>query len=79
MKLFIDILGWVGSLEIVTAYCLNSYQKIASNSLLFLILNLTGGIFLAVYSFYYQALASTFINVIWVAIAIPGVVRQFKK
>ena len=48
MKLIVDILGWIGSVAVIAAYGLNSYQKIKSDSYLFLILNLVGGIFLII-------------------------------
>lgn len=79
MKLLIDIIGWVGSCMVVLAYGLNSYQKIKSNSMLFYLLNLVGGIFLIVYSIYYTAYANTFINVVWVFIAIPAIIQLIRK
>ena len=48
--LLIDVLGWVGSIAILAAYGLNSYQLIKSNSILFYSLNIVGGIFLIIYS-----------------------------
>lgn len=79
MKLIIDILGWIGSIAVIAAYGLNSYQKIKSDSYLFLSLNLLGGIFLIIYSYYYTAYANTFINVVWVIIAVPALIRLFRK
>jgi hypothetical protein len=79
MKLLVDVLGWIGSVAVIAAYGLNSYQKIKSDSYLFLILNLIGGIFLIVYSFYYTAYANTFINVVWVIIAIPALIKLISK
>ena len=76
MKLLIDIIGWAGSIAVIAAYGLNSYQKISSTSLLFLMLNLIGGIFLIIYSIYYMAYANTFINVVWVIIAIPALYKN---
>jgi len=75
VKLIIDIIGWVGSVQVIAAYGLNSYQKIKSNSLLFLLLNFFGGICLIVYTIYYSAFANTFINVVWVIIAIPALIK----
>ncbi len=79
MKLLVDILGWIGSVAVIAAYGLNSYQKIKSDSYLFLILNLIGGAFLIVYSFYYTAYANTFINVVWVIIAVPALIKLISK
>ena len=78
MKL-IDIIGWIGSVEVIAAYGLNSYQKIKSDSLLFQFLNLTGGIFLIINTLYYSAYPSTFINIVWVVIASVALFNIFKK
>jgi hypothetical protein len=75
----IDILGWTGSLLIIAAYGLNSYQKIKSDSLLFYTLNILGGIFLIVYSVDKAAYANTFVNIVWVVIAIPALIHVLKK
>lgn len=79
MKLLIDVIGWIGSIEVILAYGLNSYQKISSNSLTFQVLNLTGGAFLIANTIYYGAFPSAFINVIWVLIAIPAIYQILKK
>lgn len=75
----IDILGWTGSVMVIVAYGLNSYQRMASNSLGFLLLNFIGGILLIVYSAFHGAFANTFINVVWVFIAVPALIRYFVK
>lgn len=79
MKLLIDILGWIGSVLLIAAYALNSYQKIKSDSYTFLLLNIVAGIFLIIYSWYYTAFSNTFINVVWVIIAIPALIKVFRK
>ncbi len=79
MELLIDIIGWTGSIMVIAAYGLNSYQKLDSKSLMFLLLNLFGGIFLIVYSYYYSAFANTFINVVWVIIAVPALVSYVNR
>lgn len=79
MDLFIDILGWIGSVSVVAAYGLNTYQKIKSDSLLYYILNIAGGIFLIIYSIHKEAYANTFINVVWVFIALPAIIKAFTR
>ena len=79
MKLFIDTISWLGSFAVITAYGLNSYQVIKSNSWLFLLLNLSGGTFLIVYTVYYSAYANTFINIVWVIIAAVAMVKLWYK
>lgn len=79
MKILIDVLGWAGSFAVVIAYGLNSYQKLRSDSIVFYLLNLVGGIFLIVYSCYKAAYANTFINIVWVIIAVPALIKVIKK
>lgn len=79
MELLIDILGWIGSVEVLIAYGLNVANRLKSNSLTYILLNLTGGIFLIIYSFYYSAFANTFINVVWAVVAIGAMVGYFRK
>jgi hypothetical protein len=74
-----DVIGWIGSLCVILAYGLNSYQKLRSDSLLFYVLNVVGGIFLIIYSNYKEAYANTFINVVWVIIAIPAIFKVLFK
>jgi hypothetical protein len=78
MEVLIEILGWVGSVEILVAYGLNSYQRIRSDSMVFYLLNLTGGILLIIYTIHKDAFANTFVNLVWVLIAAIAMVRLFK-
>lgn len=77
MNQLIEILGWIGSVEVIAAYALNSYQKIKADSWQFQILNLTGAIFLIVNSVYKQAYPFTLINSVWAVIAISALVRMY--
>jgi hypothetical protein len=79
MKTLIEVLGWIGSLEVLLAYGLNSYQKLRSDSPVFYLLNLTGGILLIIYTVYKDALASAFINIVWVLIAAIAIFRLITK
>ena len=75
MELLIEIIGWIGSAEVLLAYGLNSYQQLRSDSMTFYLLNLTGGLALIIYTVYKSAYASTFINVVWVIIAVIAIAR----
>ncbi|MEO5603400.1 MAG: hypothetical protein ABIR06_20945 [Cyclobacteriaceae bacterium] len=77
MGIGLEIIGWAGSIAVLLAYGLNSYQKITSGSLVFSLLNLTGGLLLIVYTIYKDALANTFVNLVWVVIAIISMVKYF--
>jgi hypothetical protein len=75
MDLLIEVIGWIGSVEVLLAYGLNSYQKIRSDSMLFYVLNLTGGLLLIVYSVYKGAYPNAFINIVWVVIAVIAIAQ----
>ena len=79
MEIFVSMLGWIGSLLVIGAYGLNSYQKIKSDSLVFQLMNLAGGILLIINRVYKEAYPFTFINTVWVLIAIPAIFRIVSK
>lgn len=78
-KFLFDITGWIGSFAVVLAYALNSYQRIKSDSYTFLYLNLIGGLCLIAYTAFYSAYANTFLNIVWVIIAIPALLKLAQK
>jgi hypothetical protein len=79
MNLFLETIGWIGSIVILLAYGLNSYQKIRSDSLGFYLMNLVGGVCLIVYAVYKDASANAFINIVWVIVAVIAIVRLFLR
>ena len=78
MGLLINILGWIGSVLVIGAYGLSSYQKISSASHAFQLMNLAGGVLLIINSVYKEAYPFTFINSVWVVIAISSLIRNKK-
>lgn len=78
-SLLIEVIGWIGSAAILSAYALNSYQKIRSDSLVFLFLNFSGGLLLIVYSCYKDAMANAFLNIVWVVVAIVALAKLFQR
>ncbi len=79
MKIFIEIIGWIGAVEVIIAYALNSNGKLKSDSVIFQMLNLTGAVFLIANTWYNAAYPSMVINIIWTAIAIGALVRIRRK
>lgn len=69
MKIFIDIIGWIGSLEVIAAYLLVSFEFGKVNKKVYQGLNLTGSLFLIINTIYHGAYPSAFVNVIWMIIA----------
>ncbi|HEY8401923.1 MAG TPA: hypothetical protein VIK89_11710 [Cytophagaceae bacterium] len=78
MKTIIDIIGWIGGLEVLLAYFLVSSQKIKGTGLVYQYLNLTGAIFLIINTVYLSAYPSAFVNVIWVGIAGYSIYKYFR-
>ena len=76
-SLLVEIIGWIGSAAILSAYALNSYQKIRSDSVIFLFLNLTGGLLLIAYSYYKDAMANAFLNIVWVIVAVFALAKLY--
>lgn len=72
---FIDPLGWLGSVILVSAYFLISYNRISASSLLYQWMNLVGSILLLINTAFYGAFPSTFVNIIWIIIAIAALYR----
>jgi len=75
----IDSIGWIGALLILIGYGLISFKKIEGNSLKFQLLNIFGSVFLAINTYYYGAIPSTLVNVIWAIIAVVAIVAIIRK
>jgi len=79
MEVFIEIIGWVGSVLVVGAYCLNLYGVIKTNSMVYILSNLFGGAFFIVNTFVHHAYPSMIVNIIWVVIAVSALFKKDKK
>lgn len=77
--MIIDSIGWIGALLILIGYGLISFKKIEGNSLKFQLLNIFGSVFLAINTYYYGAIPSTLVNVVWAIIAIAAIVAIVKR
>jgi len=78
-KIIIEVIGWLGSIAVVAAYLLVSYQKVESGSFFYQILNLFGSICLIINTFYNNAFPSMTVNIIWAFIAIAVLLKNFGK
>ena len=78
-KILIDITGWAGSVSVLIAYGLLSIHKLTANSKLYQFLNIFGSACLIVNTIFYSAYPSTFVNIVWLIIAIFALVNIFKS
>ena len=75
----IDIAGWTGAILLLLAYALVSSRRLAGDSVRFQLLNLSGGLLLAVNSGYHGALPSVAVNVIWIVIGLAALVGARRR
>ncbi len=76
-KLFIDILGWTGSILYLLAYALVSMKKTEGDSLLYQGMNIFAGVLLVIYTLSLGAYATTGLNAVWVAIGLFTLGRKW--
>jgi hypothetical protein len=76
-KLFIDILGWTGSILYLLAYALVSAKRTEGDSLLYQGINIFAGTLLVVYTLSLGAYATTGLNAVWVAIGLFTLGRKW--
>lgn len=69
----IDIVGWIGGIEVLIAYWLISTKRVQETSLYYHLLNLTGAILLIINTVFIGAYPSAFVNIVWVAVAVYSI------
>ena len=76
MELTIDIIGWCGAIVVLLAYVLVSTRRVEGDSLYYQSLNVAGALLLLVNTAYKGAYPSSFVNVVWIGIAIFALRRR---
>ena len=70
-----EIVGWYGTVAIVFAYALLSFNVIVSDSLMYQLLNATGAVGVMYISFKKKAYQPGVLNMVWTAIAIVAIIK----
>ncbi|HLD20169.1 MAG TPA: hypothetical protein VJB93_02915 [Patescibacteria group bacterium] len=70
-----EIIGWYGTVAIVSAYALLSFGAIVSESMIYQVLNATGAIGIVFISFKKKTYQPGVLNIIWTIIAIVAMVK----
>jgi len=76
-SIFINILGWVGTILYLIAYALVSMKKVEGDSVLYQGMNILAGILLIVNTLYLQAYPSAGLNIAWVGIGLFTLGRRW--
>ncbi|MBO0320896.1 hypothetical protein J0X14_01195 [Muricauda sp. CAU 1633] len=77
--LIIDLLGWAGSIMLVSAYWLNSKNRISAQTLLYQLLNILGSLLLMTNTIYYGAYPSSSVNIVWLLIGLIHITAILKN
>jgi hypothetical protein len=70
-----EVVGWYGTIAIIGAYALVSFNLLSPNSVWYQLLNLTGAIGIIVISLIKKVRQSVVLNVFWAAIATLALLR----
>lgn len=75
MKILIEVIGWTAAAMMLSAYVLLTIGRLRSDSLVYQWLNVLSGAGFIANSGWNGAYPSAFLNLIWMAIGLYGVVR----
>jgi hypothetical protein len=71
-----DVIGWVGAAALLIAYAMVSSNKLEGNSVTYQLLNIIGSLLLAANTVFYRAYPSSFVNLIWMGIAVFSIANR---
>jgi hypothetical protein len=74
-QLIIDLIGWLGAIALLLAYGAVSRGIVQGTSFRYQLVNAVGSVCLLLNSGYYRAFPSSFVNVVWVGIAVVAMIK----
>ena len=74
--IWFDAIGWLGATFLLVAYAMVSSKKLEADSTAYQLLNIIGSVFLVANTLFYRAYPSSFVNVIWVGIAVFSITTR---
>jgi hypothetical protein len=75
-QFWFDAVGWAGAAALLIAYAMVSHKKLEGDSGTYQALNISGSLLLAANTIFYGSYPSTFVNLIWAAIAIFSIATR---
>jgi hypothetical protein len=79
MNVLVDIAGWVGMALLLGAYALLTLRKVRGDGWIYQLMNLVGGLCLAVNAYYYGAIPVAVLNIAWFLIGVFGFITARRK
>jgi uncharacterized membrane protein len=79
MNLFIELIGWTGTLLTVGAYVSNLYGYLSAEKPLYVWLNLVGSVCLVANTLYHSAFSSMAESTIWAFFALVTLLHRRKQ
>ncbi|PYJ69260.1 MAG: hypothetical protein DME75_11380 [Verrucomicrobia bacterium] len=76
INIWFDAIGWVGAAALLIAYAMVSSRKLQGDSNAYQALNIFGSLLLAVNTVFYRAYPSSFVNTIWIGIAVFSIATR---
>jgi hypothetical protein len=73
---WLDAIGWAGAAALLVAYAMVSFKKLEGDSTAYQFLNVAGSLLLAVNTISYGAYPSSFVNMIWIGIAVFSIASR---
>ncbi len=74
--IWFDSIGWAGAAALLIAYAMVSSKKLEGNSTAYQFLNIAGSLLLAANTIFYRAYPSSFVNLIWMGIAVFSIATR---
>jgi hypothetical protein len=74
--IWFDAIGWAGAGALLFAYAMVSSKKLEGDSTAYQFLNIIGSFLLAVNTVFYRAYPSSFVNMIWIGIAVFSIATR---
>jgi hypothetical protein len=71
-----DAIGWAGAAALLVAYAMVSSKRLEGNSTAYQFLNIVGSLLLAANTIFYRAYPSSFVNLIWMGIAVLSIATR---
>lgn len=73
----LELIGWLGVGFVICAYLLNTLGILSSQTMLYLTMNGAGAVGIMVHSYHRRDYQPLVLNMIWLLIAIFGMIRSF--